>query len=78
MRLGDLASPALKFFFPEIIVICGGVTAGWDTFAGRVEAEISVRAYPVVAARAKLVRGALGDNAGILGAVRPAFLAAGS
>ena len=61
---------------PEMIVVCGGVTAGWDAFAPRVESEIATRAYPVVAARAKLVRGALGDNAGILGAARSAFLAA--
>lgn len=59
---------------PEMLVICGGVTAGWDAFAGHVEAEISNRAYAAAATRAKLVRGQLGDNAGILGAARSAFL----
>lgn len=58
---------------PEIFVICGGVTQGWDAFAPRVEAEILARAYPAAAARAKLVRGKLGDNAGLLGAARSAF-----
>ena len=75
--LGIMLAGLSNALNPEMIVICGGVTAGWDAFAGRVEAEISVRAYPVVAARAKLVRGALGDNAGILGAARSAFLATG-
>ena len=60
-----------------MIVVCGGVTAGWDAFAGRVESEIAIRAYPVVAARARLVRGELHDNAGILGAARSSFLVGG-
>jgi len=59
---------------PEMFVICGGVTQGWAAFAPRVEAEILARAYPAAAARAKLVRGKLGDNAGLLGAARSAFL----
>lgn len=59
---------------PEMFVICGGVTQGWDAFAPRVEAEILVRAYPAAAARAKLVKGELGDSAGLLGAARSAFL----
>jgi len=59
---------------PEMLVICGGVTQGWDAFAAHVEAEISIRAYPAAAARAKLVKGELGDNAGIAGAARSALL----
>ncbi len=58
---------------PEMFVICGGVTDGWAAFAPRVEAEIHARAYPAAANRAKLVRGKLGDNAGLLGAARSAF-----
>ncbi len=58
---------------PEMFVICGGVTQGWDAFAPRVEAEILARAYPAAAARAKLVRGKLGDTAGLIGAARSAF-----
>ena len=74
--LGIMLAGLSNALNPETIVVCGGVTAGWDAFAGRVESEIATRAYPVVAARAKLVRGTLGDNAGILGAARSAFLAA--
>ncbi|CAN5568775.1 ROK family protein [soil metagenome] len=63
---------------PEMLVICGGVTEGWDAFGPRVETEISARAYAAAAARATLVKGALGDNAGLLGAARSAFLAIGN
>ncbi len=60
---------------PEMLVICGGVTEGWDAFASHVESELRLRAYAAAAARAKLVKGELGDNAGIIGAARSAFLA---
>ncbi|MFT3744724.1 MAG: ROK family protein [Pyrinomonadaceae bacterium] len=60
---------------PEMFVICGGVTQGWDAFAPHVASEIKLRAYPAAAARATLVKGSLGDNAGLLGTARSAFLA---
>ena len=75
--LGIMLAGLANALNPEMIVICGGVTAGWDAFAGRVESEIATRAYPVVATRARLVRGQLHDNAGLLGAARSAFLADG-
>ncbi len=59
---------------PEMLVICGGVTEGWDAFAGHVESEIRLRAYSAAADRATLVKGKLGDNAGIIGAARSAFI----
>ncbi|MEQ1643275.1 MAG: ROK family protein [Pyrinomonadaceae bacterium] len=59
---------------PEMFVICGGVTAGWDAFSHHVSLEIEKRAYPAAAKRAVVVRCELGDNAGIVGAARSAFL----
>lgn len=59
---------------PEMFVICGGVTAGWDAFSHHVTAEIEKRAYPAAARRAQVVRCQLGDTAGIIGAARSAFL----
>ncbi|MBK9526967.1 MAG: ROK family protein [Acidobacteria bacterium] len=59
---------------PEMLVICGGVTAGWDAFSHHVTAEIEKRAYPAAAKRAVVARCGLGDNAGIIGAARSAFL----
>ncbi len=59
---------------PEMFVICGGVTAGWEAFADHLAAEVRARAYRAAAERAPIVRGELGDNAGIIGAARSAFL----
>lgn len=59
---------------PEMFVICGGVTEGWDAFSHHVSAEINARAYAAAARRASVVRGLLGDNAGLTGAARSAFL----
>ncbi len=59
---------------PEMFVICGGVTAGWDAFSHHVTEEIQKRAYPDATKRAPVVRCQLGDNAGIIGAARSAFL----
>lgn len=73
ITLGGLAN----VLNPEMLVVCGGVTEGWDAFAGHVESEIRVRAYAAASDRATLVRGKLGDNAGIIGAARSAFLSMG-
>ncbi len=60
---------------PEVIVIGGGAAAGWEMFIGHVRKEIKDRAFREPAERVKLVRAELGDDAGILGAARLAFLA---
>jgi glucokinase len=75
--LGIMLAGLVNALNPEMLVVCGGVTQGWDAFAGHTEAEIKDRAYSVGAERAKLVRGQLGDNAGIIGAARSAFLLMG-
>lgn len=58
---------------PEIIVIGGGAAAGWELFAERMRAELDKRAFQQPAERVKLLRAALGDDAGILGAARLAL-----
>lgn len=73
--LGIALAGLVNTLNPEMIVICGGVTEGWDAFNSQVEAEIAARAYPAASKRAKLVKGKLGDNAGLLGAAKSAFLA---
>lgn len=52
---------------PEVIVIGGGASNGWDLFAEPMTDEIRKRAFQRPAERVKLVRAALGDDAGILG-----------
>lgn len=72
--LGIMLAGLVNALNPEMLVVCGGVTQGWDAFAAHTQSEINSRAYAVGASRAKLVRGELGDNAGIIGAARSAFL----
>lgn len=74
--LGIALAGLINVLNPEAIVIGGGVAAGWDLFIGHVRDEIRRRAYSEPARRAKLVPALLGDDAGILGAARTAFLAA--
>jgi glucokinase len=71
--LGIALAGLINVLNPEVIVIGGGVAAGWDLFIGHVRDEIEKRAYCEPAKRAKLVRALLGDDAGILGAARVAF-----
>lgn len=72
--LGQMLAGLANALNTEMFVVCGGVANAWDAFAPSTQAEIARRAYPAAAARAKLVRGQLGDNAGILGAAYSAFL----
>jgi glucokinase len=71
--LGITLAGLLNTINPERIVLVGGVTAAWDAFAVDLEGEVARRAYAAPAARAKIVRGMLGDNAGLLGAARGAI-----
>lgn len=75
--LGITLAGLVNTLNPEMLVICGGVTQGWDAFFECTAEEIRYRAYPAGAERAKLVKGELGDNAGFIGAARSAFLAIG-
>jgi glucokinase len=59
---------------PEIIVLGGGVSAGWDLFYQHVREQVDARAFSVPARRARILRTEQGDDAGLLGAARIAFL----
>lgn len=72
--LGIALSGLINVLNPEVIVIGGGVAAGWELFISHVRDEIGRRAYSEPARRARLVPALLGDDAGILGAARTAFL----
>ncbi len=72
--LGIMLAGLVNTLNPEMLVICGGVTQGWDAFAEPTAAEIRYRAYSVGAARARLIKGELGDHAGMVGVARSAFL----
>jgi glucokinase len=71
--LGIALSGLVNVLNPEVIVIGGGAAAGWDLFIHHVQDQIRKRAFAEPAARARLVRAELGDDAGILGAAKRAF-----
>jgi glucokinase len=72
-HLGITLAGLVNTFNPEMFVIGGGASAAWDAFAEPLAKEICYRAFTESAERAKLVRTALGDDAGILGAAKSAF-----
>ena len=71
--LGIALADLVNVLNPEIIVIGGGASAGWDLFIEHVREQILARAFKEPAESVKLVRAELGDDAGILGAARLAF-----
>ncbi len=73
MYLGIALSGLINVLNPEVIVIGGGVAEGWELFIEHVRAEIRKRAFQQPAERARIVRAALGGDAGIIGAARFAF-----
>lgn len=58
---------------PEMIVIGGGAAAAWDAFVDHLNRELKYRAFDEPAERVQIVRGQLGDNAGILGVAHSIF-----
>jgi glucokinase len=76
-RMGGLLGITLaglaNLLNPEMFIIGGGASAAWDAFIDHTRDELRARAFPEPAARARIVRSELGDNAGILGAARSAL-----
>lgn len=72
-HLGTALAGLINVLNPEAIVVAGGAAAAWDFFIGHVRSTICEKAFQRPAERAKLVRAALGDTAGILGSARLAF-----
>jgi glucokinase len=60
---------------PEVIVIGGGVVNAWQLFEKHMLQQVAERAFPLPAAKVKIVRAECGDDAGLLGAARLAFTA---
>jgi glucokinase len=72
--LGIVLAGLVNTLNPEMIVIAGGVSAAWDAFIEPLRTEIHLRAFHAPSTRATIARTQLGDNAGILGAARSAFV----
>ncbi|MCB1024571.1 MAG: ROK family protein, partial [Acidobacteria bacterium] len=71
--LGIAIGGLINTLNPDVIVIGGGASAGWDLFIDEMIEQIGFRAYRTPAERAKLVIAELGDDAGLLGAAYLGF-----
>ena len=77
-RMGDYLGVGLaniiNILNPEMIVIGGGVVNGWELFEKQMHRRIHDYAFRLPAANVKIVPAECGDDAGLLGAARLAFL----
>jgi glucokinase len=62
---------------PEMVMLGGGLMQAGDLLLGRVREGVKRWAQPIAAAKAKIELTALGEDAGLLGAARLAFLHTG-
>ena len=72
--LGIGLANLINIIDPEIIVIAGGAVNGWELFAREMQQEVNERAVRATAQQVKIAPAQRGDNAGLLGAARLAFL----
>lgn len=76
-RMGDYLGIGLanviNLLNPQMIVIGGGVAAGWELFAQHMRHQVDEHAFPLPASEVKIVPAECGDDAGLLGAARLAF-----
>lgn len=66
--LGVAMASFVNIFNPEIIVIGGGVSAGWEMFAEEAKSETRRRAFCAPAERCRIAAAERGDDAGLFGA----------
>lgn len=71
--LGIALASLINVLNPEIIVIGGGASAGWDLFMPHLQEQVEYRAWREPRLRAKFEKAVLGDDAGIMGAAKLAF-----
>jgi glucokinase len=71
--LGIGLASLINVLNPEIVVIGGGLSNGWELFEKHMHQQVIERAFPIPARRVKIVRAQCGDDAGLLGAAWLAF-----
>lgn len=71
--LGIGIASLVNILNPEIVVIGGGLSNGWELFERHMRQQVSERAFPMPARLVKIVRGECGDDAGLLGAAKLAL-----
>jgi glucokinase len=70
--LGVALGGLINALNPEAIVVGGGLSNGWSLFYPALHRELEYRAFQRPFERVKLLRSALGDDAGLFGAARVA------
>jgi len=71
--LGIGLASLVNLLNPEIIIIGGGLSNGWELFEQHMRQQVIERAFPIPARTVKITRAECGDDAGFLGAARLAF-----
>ena len=66
--LGIVCASLTNALNPEVIVVAGGVAGAFEWIAPSLRAAIDSRAFKVPAMRVRVVRSALGPDAGVVGA----------
>lgn len=66
--LGILAADLINLLNIERIIVGGGMAGAWELLSGPMRDEVKKRAFDIPAARCKILKGALGDDAAVLGA----------
>jgi glucokinase len=75
--LGIALAGLVNVLNPDVIFIAGGASSAWEMFIGPTLEQVEKRAFQRPAERVKIVRGQLGDDAGILGAAKTVVARAG-
>ena len=68
----------ISIFDPEIVVLGGGLMQAADLMLERIRSQALRWTQPVAASVVRIEKTALGEDAGVLGAARLAWLASGS
>lgn len=71
--LGIAVAGAVNLLNLEAVVVGGGVAESFDLLAPALEREILGRTFPIPGKRVRVLKGELGDDAGVLGAAAAAF-----
>jgi len=71
--LGIAIAGVVNLLNLEAVILGGGVAESLDLFEHSIAAEIRQRAFPIPAERVRVLKGELGDDAGVLGAAATAF-----
>jgi glucokinase len=66
--LGVAVASLVNLLNPEVVVLVGGVTGAGEALFGPLRQEVARRAFPVAARACRIVPGALGQAAGVVGA----------